>query len=321
MPSALERLEVLRGVKECQHFKQRSFFNVSFIVDSVRQVLLGYTVPMKTLLTLMLFSFSLNLFAETATLKIASLNLQGWIDTSSQRAMMMRDLFKSKRLMDGVSLMITQESIEQSPLSTTDQLALELGWKSYSERRVSDNEGLGVLYPKRADIEEILTLQLRAKASAKDFSRMALMARINHSKIGKIRVVNVHLAHQVDGGNIRKNQLREVIAWIQELEKSDPSDLVVMGGDFNTGTTEQSYSAEFDILTKSSFRFKRVQSSGASYSYKDMKTGNRRLIDHFFVSQANRLSIKSVNAMIYREITDLKISDHNLLILKIDIEI
>ncbi len=264
---------------------------------------------------------SLNLFAETTSLKIASINLQGWIDTSSKRANLMKDLFKSKGLMDGVSLMITQESIEQAPLSTTDQLARELGWKSYSERRVSDNEGLGVLYPKRADVEEILSLQLKAKASSKDFSRMALMSRLNHPRIGKIRLVNVHLAHQANGGLIRKNQLREVIAWIQDLENSEPSDLVVMGGDFNTGETESSYKGEFDILTKSSFRFKKVQASGAFYSYKDMHTGNRRLIDHFFVSQSNRLRIKSVNTRIYREITDLKISDHNLLILKIDIEI
>lgn len=233
----------------------------------------------------------------------------------------MKDLFKSKGLMDGVSLMITQESIEQSPLSTTDQLARELGWKSFSERRVSDNEGLGLLYPKRTDVEEILTLQLKAKASAKDFSRMALTTRIDHPRIGKIRVVNVHLAHQIDGGIIRKKQLREVITWIQELENSDPSDLIIMGGDFNTGTTDHSYTGEFDILTKSSFRFKKVQSSGASYSYRDMKSDNRRLIDHFFVAQSNDLSIKAVSSRIYREMTDLKISDHNLLILKIDIEI
>jgi endonuclease/exonuclease/phosphatase family metal-dependent hydrolase len=216
--------------------------------------------------------------------------------------------------------MITQESMDQAPLSTTDQLANELGWKSFSERRVSDNEGLGILYPRRADVEEILTLQLKAKASPKDFSRMALMGRLNHPKIGKIRIVNVHLAHQMDGGLIRKKQLREVIAWIKDLEKSDPSDLIIMGGDFNTGKTDRSYSGEFDLLTKSTFRFKEVKPTGATYSYKDMKTGHRRLIDHFFIAQLNGASIKSMETRIYREITDLKLSDHNLLILKIDID-
>lgn len=276
---------------------------------------------MKKLTTLILSFFSLSLFAETVTLKIASLNMQGWIDTSSRRAVLMKDLFKSKRILDGVNLMITQESIEQAPLSTTDQLAKELGWRSFSERRVSDNEGLGVLHPKKADVEEILTLQLKAKGSPKDFSRMALMALLNHPTIGKVRVVNVHLAHQIEGGLIRKKQLREVISWIQELEKSNSSDLVILGGDFNTGRSDRAYSGEFELFSSSSLRFKEVRSSGASYSYKDMKTGNRRLIDHFFISQKTKLSIRSVESRIFREITDFKISDHNLLILKIDIGI
>jgi endonuclease/exonuclease/phosphatase family metal-dependent hydrolase len=276
---------------------------------------------MKTLTILIFSLFSLNLFAETTTLKIASLNMQGWIDTSNRRAIIMKDLFKAKRLMDGVGVMITQESIEQAPLSTTDQLAKQIGWRSFSERRVSDNEGLGILHPKKVDVEEILTLQLRAKASSKDFSRMALMAKLNHPTIGKIRVVNVHLAHQIDGGLIRNKQLREVISWIQELEKSDPSDLIVLGGDFNTGRGDRAYSGEFDLLANSSFRFKHVKSTGASYTYKDMKTSNSRLIDHFFISQKTKLSIKSIESKIYREITDLKLSDHNLLILKIDIDV
>jgi endonuclease/exonuclease/phosphatase family metal-dependent hydrolase len=276
---------------------------------------------MKKIFTLILTLLSFSLFAETVALKIGSLNLQGWIDTSTRRAIIMKDLFKNKGLMNDVSLLITQESIEQTPLSTTDQLAKQLGWKSFSERRVSDNEGLGILYPKKADIEEILTLQLKAKTSRNDFSRMALMARLNHPIIGKIRVVNVHLAHQIEGGAIRRKQLREVIMWIQELEKSDPSDLLVLGGDFNTGRGDRAYSGEFDLLANSYFRFKEVRSTGASYTYKDMKTSNRRLIDHFFISQKTKLSIKSIESKIFREITDLKLSDHNLLILKIDIDI
>jgi endonuclease/exonuclease/phosphatase family metal-dependent hydrolase len=273
---------------------------------------------MKKLITSVVLLSSLSAFAEKASLKIASLNLQGWIDTSSRRAIIMKDLFGPTGMLNGVSAMITQESIEQEPYSTTDQLAKELGWKSFSQRRVSDNEGLGILYPKGSDVGDILTLQLKSRSSSKDYSRMALTAIIHHPDFGKIRIVNVHLAHEISKNLTRKKQLREVMTWIENLEGSDPSDLIIFGGDFNTGKTDIAYAGEFDILKDSPFRFKLVRATGADYSFKDMKTGRRRLIDHFFISQHSKISFKSLETKIYREITDLRLSDHNLLILNIE---
>lgn len=274
---------------------------------------------MKLIFAFAVLLSSYSSFAGKASLKIASLNLQGWIDTSSKRAVSTKELFKTKAMMDGVSVFITQESIEQAPLSSTEQLAKELRWDSFSERRTSDNEGLGVLHPKKVDFDEILTLQLKSKSSATDFSRMAVTGILHHPDFGRVRIVNVHLAHQIGKSLTRKNQLREVITWIEGLEKSDPSDLLILGGDFNTGMTDVAYDGEFEILKKSVFQFKHVRPVGASYTFKDMKSGHRRLIDHFFVSHSNQLSIKSLETTIYRDTTDMKLSDHNLLILKIDI--
>jgi endonuclease/exonuclease/phosphatase family metal-dependent hydrolase len=273
---------------------------------------------MKYLIYLFLLLLSAKVFASEYNLKIATFNMQGWIDTSSRRSIELKKLFDATGMMNGVALMITQESIEQEPLSTTKQLASELGWRSFSKRRVSDNEGLGVLYPHQSNISDLRTLQIKSKHSPTDYSRMALSGVLEIRNVGKLRFMNIHLAHGAVMGSTRKKQLREALIWLEQLERNDPSDLIIFGGDFNTNAKELRYAGEFSILTKSRFKFTMVKPSKATYTYFNEKNGQKRLIDHFFISSsASELKVKNSSSKIFIEPTSLGLSDHNIVVLEL----
>jgi endonuclease/exonuclease/phosphatase family metal-dependent hydrolase len=197
--------------------------------------------------------------AQAITLRVASYNMQGWADTSSGRQEKLASLIKAQKLMNNVSVLMVQESIEDIPRSTTEQLARAMGWKSYSKRRTSDGEGLGFIYPRHTDVVETDVLQLRSRDSSSDYSRMAISMQIINKSVGRIRFINTHLAHLNRMATTRKRQLSEIMTWINSLEAQNPSDLLIFGGDFNTGPKESYYADEFRIITESAFKFSLAQ--------------------------------------------------------------
>jgi endonuclease/exonuclease/phosphatase family metal-dependent hydrolase len=299
-------------IMTCDYCKKlRPYSHTLFKQDSLR-------VFMK-LIYLFVMMLSLNLHAQTAPLKIATYNMQGWVGSANSRFERLSELFKSQDLMQNVSVLMVQESMEEIPRSSAAQLADAMGWKSFSERRTSDNEGLGFIYSPKTQIKGIEVYQVIAKHSVSDYSRMALSMQINDASFGVVRLINTHLAHASNMGNTRKLQLKEIIDWVSVLENKNPSDLLIFGGDFNTDPAVPYYADEFSVLTKSKFAFKHIKSTGSSYTWIDKSNRQQGLIDHFFVSQENKnIRSEKIRGRIYKQTTDQNYSDHNLVMLNFE---
>jgi endonuclease/exonuclease/phosphatase family metal-dependent hydrolase len=258
---------------------------------------------------------------EATTLRVASYNMQGWVDTSSGRQDKLASLIRAQNLMNNVSVLMVQESIEDIPRSTTEQLARAMRWKSFSKRRTSDGEGLGFIYPRNTDVVETDVLQLRSRESSSDYSRMAISMQIINKHVGRIRFINTHLAHLSRMAATRKHQLSEILSWVQSLEEQNPSELLIFGGDFNTGPQESYYAGEFKLLTDSSFKFSLAQNYGANFTWIDKKTRNKKMIDYFFVSRPRKpLLIEKAQSVILTHTTDYDLSDHNIVVLDVNLK-
>lgn len=264
--------------------------------------------------------FSVVLFcamtAQAEVLKTASLNLQGWLDSSDARAIKLNQMFQSQGIMKDVSFLMVQESIEYKSSSTASQLASAMGWKSFTHPRVSDNEGLGFIYPPETQIQSLDVYQIKARESETDYPRMALSALVKHKTLGPIRYVTTHLAHKPNMGSTRKRQITEILDWLNKLESKNPSQLTIFGGDFNTDISHPTYSQEFDLLANSNFKFQRSPSEGANYTWVDEDGSEKALIDYFFF---NGLKTKS-QTKIYTQPIEESLSDHALLIMTLDID-
>lgn len=258
--------------------------------------------------------------AMAVSFKVATYNMQGWIDTGPLRQKKLNQFFDSQKIMDDVSVIMVQESIENLPLSTTAQLAKEMGWKSYSRKRVSDHEGLGFIYQKDLDVIKIEELQIQAKDSDSDYSRMALSMQFKLKSMGNVRLINTHLAHLERMGPTRKKQLSEIVGWIKTLEDKNPSELIIFGGDFNTGPKETYYQEEFKNLSETTYKFVHAPSTGANFTWVDKASGKTRFIDHFFISHSKKLEVKDPLSNILTYTTENDLSDHNIVILNADLK-
>lgn len=268
-----------------------------------------------------LFIFLIILLASLTTsaelLKTASLNLEGWADSSNSRALQLNQLFQSQGFLKDVSFLMVQESIEYKGYSTASQLASLMGWKSFTHPRATDFEGLGFIYPAKTQIQSIDVLQIQARESESDYARMALSAQVKHKTLGKIRYVTTHLAHKPDMVLTRKRQIAEILTWLKKLESNNSSQLIILGGDFNTDTKSPTYANEFDLMTHSNFQFRLSPSEGASYSWSEGL--EKALIDYFFVASPTIGTKKQISkTTIYPQTIEQGISDHALLVLTLD---
>jgi len=268
---------------------------------------------------LFLFVFFAALTSQASTLKTASLNLEGWADSSNKRAIKLNQLFQSQGIMKDVSFLMVQESIEYKDSSTAAQVAAAMGWKSFTQRRASDNEGLGFIYAPETQIENIQVYQIQARGSDHDYARMALSAQVKDKTWGLIRYVNTHLADQATMSATRKAQITEILSWLEKLEKDSPSQWIIFGGDFNTDVSSATYAGEFDLLTQSNFHFLRSPSEGSSYSWKDDNGADKALIDYFFLApNATKTKLQNYQTQIYTQTIEQGISDHGLVVMTLN---
>ena len=250
------------------------------------------------------------------TVKAATYNLQGWGPNSETRQRLFARHVKQHQLLKDASMLMVQESIHGDSYSTASQLANALGWKSYSQRRRSDREGLGFVYPPSTQVLTFKSLHLMSKDSIRDYDRMAMSVQIKHPVIGPLRFINTHLAHAPYMNSARERQLVEIIDWVRRLEKSAPSNQLIFGGDFNTGPDETYYRGEVGVLKRSAFNFDLIESFGAPFTWIDRSANLRELIDHFFVPSTRfSWSVQKAKTEVLSFPTDQKLSDHNLAIL------
>jgi len=135
---------------------------------------------------------------------------------------------------------LCQEVVFDRPKSkaqdnTAAALAAQLGegWHCRAVAREGGPEGVAILSPHPFEHFEHLHLKTRDAWHKAGFPRVSVMGEFQLPPIGRVRVVNVHLAHRHSAHDIRREQLRETLEWMAARQREVPADAIILGGDFN----------------------------------------------------------------------------------------
>ncbi|MHC4093190.1 MAG: endonuclease/exonuclease/phosphatase family protein, partial [Planctomycetota bacterium] len=161
---------------------------------------------------------------------------------------------------------------------TAADLASLLDYEVRGTPRRSGLEGLAILSRHPFDHYAYLHLEARDGFFSGGFPRVSIMGEFQVASIGRVRVVNVHLAYRRSRNETRREQLRETLAWMADRQHEVAADVIVLGGDFNI---EPQWD-EFDVL------------EGWQDYNSDTPTLGRpgkphRRVDYFFVAAPDRV--------------------------------
>lgn len=117
--------------------------------------------------------------------------------------------------------------------STADVLASNLGYHARGTKRTSDREGIAIVskYPFVHYAERHLKHQTSRLLIG--FRRVSVMGEFDVPSVGRVRVVNVHFTNWGFEAHVRRKQLAETLAWIEQRQKEAPAAVTFLGGDFN----------------------------------------------------------------------------------------
>ncbi|MHC4416231.1 MAG: endonuclease/exonuclease/phosphatase family protein [Planctomycetota bacterium] len=117
--------------------------------------------------------------------------------------------------------------------NTAAVLADRVGYFSKGTKRKSDREGVAIIsrYPFAYYAEK--HLKARTNPFLLGFRRVSVMGEFLVPGLGRVRVVNVHLAYWTFEHHVRRKQLRETLDWMARREREVPADITILGGDFN----------------------------------------------------------------------------------------
>ena len=110
---------------------------------------------------------------------------------------------------------------------------LGAGWQCRAIAREGGPEGVAILSPHPFEHFEHLHLKTRDAWHKAGFPRVSVMGEFQLPQVGRVRVVNVHLAHRHSAHDIRREQLRETLEWMAARQLEVPADAIILGGDFN----------------------------------------------------------------------------------------
>jgi endonuclease/exonuclease/phosphatase family metal-dependent hydrolase len=263
--------------------------------------------------------FAQILFSAEIQLQVASLNIWGWGPKTSKRIDGIKKLLVDEKALESSKVLFIQESLAGFSGSTSGDLASVMGWKNFFVKRKGDSEGLAILYSPDLKVLEENYHHIEAKHNDDDYSRLVVSLLVEDTQWGKVRYVNTHLAHEAFMAETRKAQIKEVLEWLNGLEAKVASDWIILGGDFNTGPTEDYYKNEFDLLSESPFSFEHSKHEGAHYSWTNLESGDdlkTELVDHFHVGVLKESSARPLHkTKIKTTNIDQGLSDHALLLL------
>ena len=173
--------------------------------------------------------------ADADRLSVLSFNMQHR-DKPAQLAVMAERLRSD--LADMPDFILCQEVLFQRSRhkghdNTATVLAEELGYYCHGTKRRSDREGVAII--SRHPFVHYSQRDLKARTSGLllGFRRVSIMGEFLVPGMGRVRVVNVHLAHWPFEHHIRYQQLKETLQWIADRDREVPADVIVLGGDFN----------------------------------------------------------------------------------------
>ncbi len=260
-------------------------------------------------------SFAINI-------SLISSNLCSWGENTSQRISKIGDKiqneFLSQTYAQSPRIVLLQEVIQKNGISTADDLAKKLNMK-YLYKKAHQNEGIGILFNQELFISNENSLDIKSKAHEGDYSRAAQAIQFylpdETGKSKTLRIINTHLAHEPTYENTRKKQISEIINWLHKLEEESQSDIIILGGDFNTGLTENYYADEFDVLFNSKFFFELPLLASQQATWFDEVNSKAEKVDYFFNSGLNSKNILSKEHVL--DLHSEKLSDHDALALSI----
>lgn len=217
---------------------------------------------------------------------------------------------------------LMQEIMVTKELSLVRQLAKLMGLAFVHFPRKKGSEGIGILsqYPLSQDsISQNFELTTNDK-----FVRIAQIVDFDTVGLGVVRIVNTHLAHKVDKGDIRKSQTGEIILKIDEVENHNKSVVTIFGGDFNANKNESRYKGELDFatifdtdsldaITGHDHRYNFLDLNGSNFT-----TDDSRRIDHIFYKLSSHIRIKYFKERVIDNSFLPVISDHRALLHEIE---
>lgn len=251
--------------------------------------------------------------AKAFELNLATVNICSWGEASEQRLRAIHEKIQSEylsRTYPQKNIILGQEIVYSEVKNELQNLLSAFHYDLfYTEAHLG--EGLGIFFSSALNVKNE-SLNIASRYSQSDYSRVALSSRFSIDGLS-VRVLNTHLAHEPKYADTRKAQLREILQWLEREESEKASDLIVLGGDFNTGYNEAYYSGEFSLLTDSLFKFKLPEKSSRENTWVDFSNNHGEKVDYFFVSQSNS-KFRSEEKLV--DLTSTRLSDHNALILQ-----
>lgn len=148
-----------------------------------------------------------------------------------------------------------------------------------------------------------------------DSKRLAIMGEFDVPALGRVRVINVHLAYASYMGGKRKHQMKQTIRWLRKRQEDPNSraDITFFGGDFNATADSEEVSILFNEDRAGDMKFQNLNSKESSFGHKQ---DNNRRIDLIFVS-SKKLSVRLLEEKLFWEKgsssddSSLRFSDHS----------
>lgn len=182
--------------------------------------------------------------------------------------------------------------------NTAAALAELLGFECRGTAREDGTEGVAILSSHPFEHYEFKHLGARDGFLSAGFPRVSVMGEFAVAGIGRVRVVNVHLAHQQSSNDVRRAQLTETLQWMADRQSEVPADVIVLGGDFNIEPGWEEISVLKDVSATGGLPFADFNST----AHTSGAVGELyRRVDYLFVASPDRTIESAGEGILWRD--------------------
>jgi endonuclease/exonuclease/phosphatase family metal-dependent hydrolase len=194
---------------------------------------------------------------------------------------------------------------------TAAVLARELGYSSRGTKRKSDSEGVAIISRFPFLFYDELHLKAQTSPLLLGFNRVSVMGEFFVPKIGRVRVVNVHLTNWEFEHRIRARQVAETMKWLQDRQAKVPAAVTFFGGDFNSRRHWNEMKPLDELPTGKTLAFEDFNTTSPTMG---SPGSPRKRIDFIFAATGGRLTFGSEKILFKDKLTDgdssFHLSDH-----------
>ncbi len=178
--------------------------------------------------------------------------------------------------------------------NTAAELAQRIGYEARGTARAGGSEGVAILSRLPFDHYEHLHVKARDSLLEGGFPRVSVMGECFVPGVGRVRVVNVHLAHRPSQNQVRRSQLRETFDWMNRRQQEMPADLIIFGGDLNI----EPHWDEYLVLSDPQFTGMTLHDHNSSLPSSGRINNTYRRVDYIFAAAPGR-SVSSLGEAIF----------------------